>query len=240
MVGEILMTNELLWVLFLLFVLTAGFTLFALFGKHGLLALIVLSIVICNIQVAKTITLFGMVATLGNVMYAGIFWATDVLAEVYGKREAKRAVWLGFVSLLIASASMQIALLFKPDISDFIDPSLHVVFSLMPRIAVASLVAYLTSQLHDVWAFHFWKRRTGGKHLWVRNNLSTLASQAIDSAVFTLGAFWGVFESHVLLQIALTTYLLKVLVAVVDTPFIYAAAAYARRRAWVGEDRREA
>jgi uncharacterized integral membrane protein (TIGR00697 family) len=169
------------------------------------------------------------VATLGNVMYAGIFWATDVISELYGKREAKRAVWIGFASLLLATASMQAALLFRPHASDFVDPSLKTVFSLLPRVAGASLVAYLLSQFHDVWAFHFWRKRTASRYLWLRNNLSTLVSQALDSIVFSFGAFVGVFSLDIVLQIALTTYILKFVVAALDTPFIYAAVALARR-----------
>ena len=223
------MSTELLWFLFLLFNLLAGLLLFALFRKTGLFAMIIVSIVVCNIQVTKTIELFGLVATLGNVVYAGIFWATDVISEVYGKREAKRAVWVGFASLLLATASMQVALLFQPDASDFIDPSLRAVFGLLPRVAGASLAAYLLSQFHDVWAFHFWRNKTDSRYLWLRNNLSTLVSQALDSIVFSFGAFLGVFPLDIVLQIVLTTYLLKFIVAALDTPFIYAAVILARR-----------
>jgi uncharacterized integral membrane protein (TIGR00697 family) len=223
------LSTELLWLLFLVIDLSAGLVLFALFRKTGLYAMIIVSIIVCNIQVTKTIELFGLVATLGNVMYAGIFWATDVLSEVYGKREAKRAVWVGFVSLLLATASMQVALMFEPHSSDFVHSSLKTVFGLLPRVAGASLLAYLLSQHHDVWAFHFWKKRTKSRYLWLRNNLSTLMSQAVDSIVFSFGAFAGVFSIDVVLQIVLTTYLLKFIVAALDTPFIYLAVALSRR-----------
>jgi uncharacterized integral membrane protein (TIGR00697 family) len=93
----------------------------------------------------------------------------------------------------------------------------------MPRIALGSLVAYLVSQLHDVWAFQFWKEKTSGKHLWIRNNLSTLVSQAIDSLIFCLIAFTGLFPADVWFEILLTTYLFKLIVAIFDTPFIYIA-----------------
>jgi hypothetical protein len=95
------------------------------------------------------------------------------------------------------------------------------IFSLMPRIAIASLIAYLISQYHDIWAFHFWKEKTGGRHLWLRNNLSTLISQLLDSLIFTLMAFAGTLPFTELIQIIITTYLLKLVVALIDTPFIY-------------------
>ena len=96
------------------------------------------------------------------------------------------------------------------------------IFSIMPRIAFASLLAYLVSQHHDVWSFHFWKDKYPGKKwLWLRNNFSTMISQLIDSLIFTFVAFWGIYEGNVLWEILLTTYFLKVLVALADTPFVY-------------------
>jgi uncharacterized integral membrane protein (TIGR00697 family) len=93
----------------------------------------------------------------------------------------------------------------------------------IPRIAIGSILAYIISQLHDVWAFHFWKTKTNGKYLWLRNNLSTMVSQAIDTLIFTFIAFWGLYEINVFISIVLTTYLMKWIVAVIDTPFIYFA-----------------
>ena len=108
--------------------------------------------------------------------------------------------------------------------SDIAQPSLSVIFGLMPRIAFGSLVAYVISNLHDIWAFDFWKRKRPGRNtLWLRNNLSTFASQLIDTLVFTLIAFWGVYPTAVLIQIMLSTYLLKWVVAMLDTPFMYLA-----------------
>jgi uncharacterized integral membrane protein (TIGR00697 family) len=87
---------------------------------------------------------------------------------------------------------------------------------------LASLAAYMIAQRHDVWAFHFWKKRfPETKQLWIRNNLSTFVSQLIDSAVFVLIAFLGVFETSLLVEIFLTTYLFKFIVAAADTPFVY-------------------
>jgi hypothetical protein len=85
------------------------------------------------------------------------------------------------------------------------------------------MVAYLVSQWHDVWAFHLLKSWTKGKHLWLRNNGSTLISQALDSLVFCTIAFWGVFETSVWIQIVVSTYLMKTIMGVMDTPFIYLA-----------------
>jgi uncharacterized integral membrane protein (TIGR00697 family) len=177
--------------------------------------------IICNIQVVVTVELFGLVATLGNIIYASIFLATDILSEHYGPREARKGIWIGFFSLAWATFAMQFAIHFIPDESDFMLLHLKEVFSLMPRVVLASLVAYLVSQHHDIWAFAFWKQKTSGKYLWFRNNASTFVSQLADSVVFTLIAFLGVFETEVLVEIIVTTYILKLIVAVIDTPFLY-------------------
>ncbi len=217
------MPNELLWLIFILFDLSAVLLAFRLWGKNGLYAVIACSGIICNIQVVVTVELFGMVATLGNIVYSSIFLATDILSEHYGRREARRGVWIGFYSLVWATIAMQFAIHFTPDESDFMIGHLRELFGVMPRVVVASLVAYIISQHHDIWSFLFWKERTAGKYLWLRNNLSTWVSQLVDSVVFTAIAFLGVFEMSVLIQIVVTTYVLKIIVALIDTPFLYAS-----------------
>ncbi len=215
------MSNELWWFIFLAVDFSLALLAIALFGKRALFVIIAADIIVCNIQVIKTIELFGFVATLGNIMYGSIFLATDLLSEVYGKKEARRGVWLGFFALIFMTITMQIALQFQPHASDFSQQSLQTIFGFIPRIVLASLTAYLLSQNHDVWAFHFWKKKTGGKYLWLRNNFSTWISQAIDSVVFVYIAFYGVFEQNILIDILLTTYFVKLLVAIFDTPIVY-------------------
>lgn len=215
--------NELIWIGFALLDLTITLVMYRLFGKTGLFALIVFNLLLCNIQVLKTVELFGLTTTLGNILYAGVFLATDMLGELHGKEEAKKGVMLGFATLILATVYMQIALLYTPAPDDFAQPLLEGIFGFLPRLAVASMAAYLVSQWHDVWAFHFWRRVTNGRALWLRNNASTLVSQALDSSIFCVLAFWGVFPTPVLMEIMLTTYLFKVIVALLDTPFLYLA-----------------
>ncbi|MGE4298838.1 MAG: queuosine precursor transporter [Desulfovibrionaceae bacterium] len=217
------MPNELLWFAFMTLDLTMVLVLFRFFGKTGLYAIIVFNLILCNIQVLKTVELFGFVTTLGNILYASIFLATDLLGEFYGKKSARKGVLLGFITLLLAVAYMQIAIRFAPAPGDFAQPLFEGIFGLLPRLAAASLAAYLLSQMHDVWAYEFWKKKTEGRHLWLRNNASTVVSQAIDTVVFCSIAFIGVFPAGVWFEITCTTYLFKLVVALADTPFIYLA-----------------
>ncbi|WP_207260793.1 queuosine precursor transporter [Desulfovibrio sp. Huiquan2017] len=215
--------NELLWILFALMDLCMVLVVYRLFGKVGLFGLMVFNLLLCNIQVLKTVELFGLTTTLGNVLYASVFLSTDLLSEFYGKKEARKGVLLGFVTLVMMVGYMQIALYFQPAASDFAQPHLEALFGFLPRVALASMAAYLVSQLHDVWAFHAIRERTGEKHLWLRNNASTMISQLLDSAIFCIVAFWGVFPADVFMEILLSTYIIKVVVAALDTPFIYLA-----------------
>jgi uncharacterized integral membrane protein (TIGR00697 family) len=193
----------------------------------GLFIWVPIAGIVANIQVIQTIELFGFTATLGNIVYASSFLVTDILSENYGKKEANKAIWIGFFSLIAMTILMNLALFFNPTAEAFSQEtykSIETIFSFMPRIVLASLVAYILSQKHDIWAFHFWKKRfSSTKTLWIRNNLSTMVSQLLDSLVFTVIAFYGVFEMEILIEIFATTYLLKWLVAASDTPFIYIA-----------------
>jgi queuosine precursor transporter len=222
--------NELLFLLFLLLDMSLVVLVYRLFGKEGLYGYVVLAIITCNIEVLKQVNMFGMAVTLGNILYGSIFLTADILAEVHGKKAAQKAVWLGFTALLLATAFMQLALQFTPSPSDQAQPHLTWIFSILPRVALASLTAYTLSQLLDVTVFIHLKRLMHGRSLWVRNNASTLLSQAVDTVIFTLLAFaplpWigaadGFEQWNVIWAVVFTTYVIKVIVSVLDTPFVY-------------------
>jgi uncharacterized integral membrane protein (TIGR00697 family) len=168
--------------------------------------------------------MFGLTATLGNAMYGTAFLVTDILNEKYGKDEAKKAVWLGFYTLLAMTLIMQMVLLFKPHETDFAQEALSTIFSILPRIAAGSLAAYLVSQLTDVYIFTYLKKKFPKENqFWIRNNGSTMISQLLDTLIFTSIAFLGVFPMEDWIQIFFTTYVLKFLIAILDTPFGYMA-----------------
>ncbi len=222
--ADVLLTfNNLLWLAFAFVVLGLTVLVFRLFGRDGLYALVIAAVIIANVQVTKTVVLFGLTATLGNVLYGSVFLATDILSELYGSKEARRCVWLGLVAMVLTVMWMQFALWFVPGPDDLTHEALSTVFGLMPRVAAGSLLAYVVSQHHDIFAFQFWRRKTSGRLLWLRNCASTMVSQAIDSVLFCFVAMWGVYEPGTWLQILATTYCLKWAVAVLDTPFMYLA-----------------
>jgi len=224
------MQNELLWLALMILTFVGIILAYRFFGKVGLYIWMAMAIILANIQVMKTISIVGLVTALGNIIYGTTFLTTDILNENYGKKEAQKAVWIGFFILISTTIIMQICLKFIPDASDSLSPALNQIFGLLPRITIASLTAYLISQFHDVWAFNFWKRLFKNKYLWLRNNLSTMTSQLIDNVIFTFIAFVGlfglfgweqVFEWPIIIEIFLVSYAMKWIVSLVDTPFIY-------------------
>ena len=216
------MSNELIWVLFALTNFLLFILCYKLFGKTGIFVWIAMGTILANIQVMKTVTLFGIEATLGNIMYGTIFLATDALSEKYGKKSAQKAVYLGFFTLSVSIVIMQLALKFNPNEYDVAQPHLEAIFGFYLRVAGASLIAYLISQTLDVYIFHKIKDRLPEtKWLFVRNNVATIISQIFDTAIFVSIAFIGVFDSSIIWQIFLSTFVIKMMVALLDTPFVY-------------------
>lgn len=216
--------NEILFVIAIILNFTVVIISYKLFNKTGIFAWIALATVIANIEVIKCVDIFGLSLTLGNVTYGSIFLATDILNEKYGREQAQKGVFLGFFALLIFTLFTQIDLLYIPSSNDFAHDAMKTLFSLTPRICLASLCAYLVSNTLDV--FLYKKIRDflpSDKFLWVRNNGATMTSQLVDTVLFTFMAFFGVFNLSVVLELCLTTYLLKILIAFCDTPFLYIA-----------------
>ncbi|MNJ44847.1 hypothetical protein D3C77_399150 [compost metagenome] len=194
------------------------------FGKKGLYAWIGVATVIANIQVVKTIDMFGIVMTLGNTLYVSLYLTSDLLNEKYGREEAKKAVWFGFFTLIMTTVLMQMVLVFNPQPDDLAQTSLQTIFGLMPRLALGSLTAYFISQFLDV-RLYSWIRRFYPKpnQLWIRNNGSSMLSAFVDTVIFCSIAFLGEYTFSVWLEILFTTYIIKFVLTAIGTPFLYIA-----------------
>ena len=205
------------------------------FGKLGLFVWIAIASILANIQVVKAIEIFTLQATLGNTLYGSIFLATDILNEKYTKKDAQRSVFIGFLAVLTYLITMQMALVFQPAGDEFaltIQSSFELIFGLSFRIVIASLIAYFVSQFLDITLYSKIKQKlVDDRWLWLRNNGSTLLSQLIDTGIFVLIAFYGL--EYAIFDIFITTYILKVLIAVADTPFIYLAKRIKPKRTFV-------
>lgn len=190
-------------------------------GKVGLYIWICLSIVISNIQSVKIVEMFGLVTVLGNVAYSNIYLSTDILTEKYGSKSANKSVLFGFITMLIFSALMCFSLVFIPSAIDSSQGSLKQIFSIVPRITAASLIAYLVSQFLDVFIYSKLKKKFN--KVWLSNNVGTITSQIIDTIIFVTIAYVGTVPAKELFVMMGTMYLLKVIIAILDTGFIYIA-----------------
>jgi len=220
--------QDLLW--FTTLILDLGITIgmYRLFGRDGLLGCIVLAILLANIQGPKLTIIFGLQTSLGVIFYSGIFFATDLLSEKYGRAEASKAVLIGFAVSVIVVLMMSLALMFQPsdqpntaEFSMRIHESFQAILNFTPRFVFGSLLAYLISQSLDVWLFHKIKERTQGRWLWLRNNGSTMLSQAVDTLIYSFVVWWGVVDLETALQLGMVKYGFKLAIAAIDTPFIY-------------------
>ena len=214
---------------FITLVLDLGFTvlMYRFFGRYGLLACIVLSILLANLQGPKLTVIFGMETSLGVIFYSSIFFATDLMSEKFGKKAADNAVMMGFSVSAIILIMLSISLLFLPStqnqqtFSTEVHESFVRILDFTPRFIFGSLFAYLISQRFDVWCFHKIKAWTNGRHLWLRNNISTMASQTVDTTLYALVVWWGVVDLEQAISLGLAKMVFKIAIAAFDTPFIY-------------------
>ncbi|GEQ05135.1 VUT family protein [Staphylococcus gallinarum] len=203
---------------------------YRMFGKQGLIAWIAIGTIIANIQVLKTVDLFSISATLGNVMFASIYLATDILNDIYGRKVAKRAVWIGFSSTLVMIIVMQMSLHFIPSTIDTSQHALATIFNVVPRIALGSVIAYIIGQHLDVFIFSMIKKVfSSDKTFIVRAYGSTIISNIIDTALFVTIAFIGSMPNGAVFEIFITTYLLKVISTIFNVPFGYWAKSMYRK-----------
>lgn len=207
-----------------------------------LAALFITSLVVSNLIFQKFFfwypvdtSIFGIPLfelSVGILPYPITFLITDLISEIFGKKKANQVVVAGIFAsffsigiLLVADAVPAIAS------SPINDATFNQVFSLSPLAVLASMIAYLLAQFVDIRIYHFWKKLTQGKHLWLRNNFSTFASQFLDTfTVILLLCFFGVLSWDMFLGLVVSGFIFKVLVAVIDTPFLYLFVYLIRKR----------
>lgn len=202
-----------------------------------LAALFIASLVASNLIFQKffywePFGLYRFEISVGILPYPITFLITDILSEIYGKKKANQVVIAGifasFFSMLIILISDVVPAIASSPIND---ETFSTVFGLSPLAVLASMIAYLAAQFIDIRIFHFWKRKTNGKHLWLRNNFSTFSSQFIDTftVLFLLCSFnilpWEMFNG-----LLISGFLFKVIIAALDTPILYGIVYWFRKK----------
>lgn len=206
-------------------------------------ALFITSLVVSNLIFQKffywqpfgDVSLFGaplFEISVGILPYPITFLITDLISEIYGQKKANQVVTAGIFASFF---SMGIVLLadYMPAIeSSPVDDSLFSqVFALSPIAVLASMIAYLCAQYVDIAIYHFWKRLTKGKYLWLRNNFSTFSSQIIDTTtVVGLLCVFGVLPWSMFYGLVISGVIFKIMIAFLDTPLLYFFVYLMRRR----------
>ena len=153
-------------------------------------------------------------------MFASNFLATDILSEKYLKDYAYKAVIIGLVMNLLFTFFMQIALLYIPSSTDISNESMKILFNLNLRVSLSSSLLYFLSNYLDIYLFNKLKEKYPNK-LWLRNNVSTIISNCLENYLFVTLSFIGIYDINTIISIATTTSIIEILLAILDTPFLY-------------------
>ena len=198
-----------------------------------LAGIFVASLVTCNLIANKFVSIdLGFktfIVSAGILPYPLTFLVTDILSEIYGKKRASMVVLSGFIASLFVLLFLWIGSQFNAINGSPIDnDTYNLVFSNAWRVIFASMIAYLSAQFLDVRLFHFWKKMTKGRHLWLRNNASTIGSQLVDTILVISVLFVGVWDTDQIMSAIIDGWLFKMLVAFIDTPLFYLISHYLR------------
>jgi len=189
------------------------------------------SLVTANLIGSKLVMVGGFTVSAGILVFPLTFLVCDIVSELFGPKTATNMVWTGLFVQVIALVIVEIGGLLPPSPRRDLSEAYAAMYSLTPRMVLASITAYTISQLIDVRLFHAIRRRTEGRHFWLRKNVSTLVGQAIDTVVFMTIFLAGVLPAPELMKAMVPPFLLKTLLATLDTPLMYAA------MKWVGKSK---
>lgn len=200
----------------------------ALTDKDAKKILIALAIYLASLFAANTLGLkiapfiLGLHVSVAVFSFPFVFLTTDVVGEIYGKRMAKLFVLCGFIAtaMFITYSFISIALPWAPA-GEWVHESYNTVFGISVRIAIASLIAFAVAEYQDVLSFFFFKATIGAKYFWLRSNLSNLWSQFLDTIIFMVIAFYGVYSNPALIRIIISWWLFKAAMGFVYTPLSY-------------------
>ena len=218
-----------MWIMSLLFSFAVILFVSAIAKKYGpeyLIALFPASLIIAGIVGTKIIQVGPLTISGSTMMFSITFLITDILDEFYGKKVAMKAVWAGLICYCLAVVTYWVSIQIPAAGFWTKDAAYSTILGGSARLIVASIVAYVITQFIDVWIFDYYKRKHNKRFLWVRNNISTMTSQLVNTIIFTLIAFLGVAP---VMKMMIGAYLVKLVIAAADTPIMYIVRGYYRK-----------
>ena len=191
-----------------------------LFKKEGLYVWLSIATILANLTVCKMIDVFSFTTSLGNVLFASTFLATDIMSEKYSKEDAKRGVYISIFSGITFIIITQLTLLFIPSSDDVVNEAMKTLFAISIRTTAASMLMFFVSNMMDIHLYNKLKDKYPNK-LWLRNNVSTIVSNCLENYLFTFLAFAGIFDIKTIVSIATIASAFEMIIAICDTPFLY-------------------
>jgi queuosine precursor transporter len=191
-------------------------------GKERLYTVIAVFLILIATVGGKIVSFFGHETNTGNVFYAAVFLATYFIIERFGRREGIHSIWVGFIVVLFFSVSVRLVLaLSGSDATALLNTALEVALAPVPRLTIASLVAYAVSQTVNVYLYLYLKEEFSERYLWLRANVANFLAQLLDSVVFFTIAFWGMLSLPEVMEAIRMGLLIKIVFMAVASPLLY-------------------
>jgi len=195
-----------------------------------LVALFVTVLIVSNIASTKILTLWKFTFDGGTILFPLSYIFGDILTEVYGFQKSRRVIWLGFFSAVFMSLVFFIVQVLPPAVDWSYQESWEQILGFVPRIVLASLMAYFAGEFSNSIILSRLKIFTRGKYLWTRTISSTLVGQAIDTLIFCIIAFYGTMPNELLIVVIVSNYIFKCGVEILFTPFTYIITGFLKKR----------
>ncbi len=214
------MIEIIVWMLLTLVIGSFSAVIAKRYGVEYIIGMFASFTVVANIIASKIVVFGPFTVPAAVLVYSTTFLLTDFLSELYSEKEAIKAVFIGFISNIVLVVSIWIAVQWQAAPFWQGQAAFESIFGIVPRIVLGSMIAYIISQNLDVKIFMFLKNKFP-KHLWLRNNAGTMVSQFVDTLIFITIGFYGITPTNILVSLIIGQYIVKWIIAVVDTPFLY-------------------
>jgi queuosine precursor transporter len=195
-----------------------------------LVALFVAVLLISNIASTKILSIWKFTFDGGTILFPLSYIFGDILTEVYGYRRSRRVIWLGFMAAILMSLTFYIVQRLPPAAGWSYQEDFSHILGFVPRIVLASLVAYFAGEFSNSFTLSKLKLFTRGRYLWIRTITSTLVGEGLDTLLFCTVAFYGILPLPVLISVILSNYIFKCSVEILFTPFTYLIVGFLKKK----------
>jgi uncharacterized integral membrane protein (TIGR00697 family) len=195
-----------------------------------LVAFFVAVLLISNVASTKIISLWKFTFDGGTILFPLSYIFGDILTEVYGFMRSRRVIWLGFLAAFLMSVTFYLVQILPPAAGWQYQEDFSHILGFVPRIVLASLIAYFAGEFSNSYILSKLKIFTRGRFLWVRTITSTLVGEGLDTLLFCTIAFYGTIQVPVLISVILSNYIFKCSVEILFTPFTYIIVNFLKRQ----------